>query len=77
MMRDNGMTAVMTVAAVRLCCGGVARRLGRSSLGCMGIGRIPAANKPFSKPNAPWSLPGMKPVVIRTVVSHRQGYGVH
>ena len=25
--------------------------------------------------NAPCSLLGMKPVVIRTVVSHRQGYG--
>lgn len=25
--------------------------------------------------NTQCSLPGMKPVVIRTVVSHRQGYG--
>ena len=27
--------------------------------------------------NAPCSLLGMKPVVIRTVVSHRQGYGAN
>ena len=46
-------------------------------MGDNGIGRIPAAIKPFSQPNAPCSLLGMKPVVIRTVVSHRQGYGAN
>jgi hypothetical protein len=40
-----------------------------------GAGAIMYLMKNAVLTNAPCNLLGMKPVVIRTVVSHRQGYG--
>jgi hypothetical protein len=40
-----------------------------------GAGAIMWSMKTAVFTNAPCSLLGMKPVVIRTVVSHHQGYG--